>query len=93
MLCHGITSERVQFGAIGPSRVNPLTGQILDADILFDESRVRGAIMRLKSMFENPELSSDDIKESFTEVMPHSHSDGSPVKFMTLLGSILEWHS
>ena len=81
-----ITSERAQFGAIGPSRVNPLTGQILDADILFDESRVRGAIMRLKSMFENPELSSDDIKESFTEVMPHSHSDGSPCQVYDVAG-------
>lgn len=27
--------------AMGPSRTNPLTGQILDADILFDESMVR----------------------------------------------------
>ena len=34
-----ITSE--QAYAIGPSRANPLTGEILDADILFDASMVR----------------------------------------------------
>ena len=34
-----ITSNRAF--AVGPSRVNPLTGQILDADILFDESFLR----------------------------------------------------
>ncbi len=30
-----ITAE-TEFGAMGPSRVNPLTGQILDADIIFN---------------------------------------------------------
>jgi hypothetical protein len=34
-----IVSERAF--AMGPSRVNPWTGQILDADIIFDESMVR----------------------------------------------------
>ncbi|MGL4419098.1 MAG: zinc-dependent metalloprotease, partial [Gemmataceae bacterium] len=34
-----VTNE--QTFAIGPSRVNPLTGEILDADILFDASMVR----------------------------------------------------
>lgn len=34
-----ITSERAY--AIGPSRTNPFTGEILDADILFDASMVR----------------------------------------------------
>ncbi|MGJ0286579.1 hypothetical protein, partial [Streptococcus pyogenes] len=29
------------FFALGPSRVNPLTGEILDADILVDASFVR----------------------------------------------------
>ena len=81
-----ITSERAQFGAIGPSRVNPLTGQILDADILFDESRVRGAIMRLKSMFENPEPSTESLRESFAEILPHSHADGSPCSVYDVAG-------
>ena len=81
-----ITSERAQFGAIGPSRVNPLTGQILDADILFDESRVRGAIMRLKSMFENPEPSTESLRESFADILPHSHADGSPCSVYDVAG-------
>src|SRR5205085_1411621 len=34
-----VTNE--QTFAIGPSRVNPLTGEIIDADILFDASMVR----------------------------------------------------
>jgi len=33
-----ITSHEPSFGAIGPSRVDPRTGEILDADILFEES-------------------------------------------------------
>lgn len=45
-----IASEKASYGAIGPSRVNPMTGQILDADILFDESRVRGAYLKFKGM-------------------------------------------
>jgi len=31
-----ITSSEASFGAIGPSRVDPRTGEILDADILFE---------------------------------------------------------
>jgi hypothetical protein len=33
-----ITSTQPAFGAIGPSRVDPRTGEILDADILFEQS-------------------------------------------------------
>ncbi len=33
-----ITSHEPSFGAIGPSRVDPRTGEILDADILFEAS-------------------------------------------------------
>ena len=33
-----ITSNEPSFGAIGPSRVDPRTGEILDADILFEAS-------------------------------------------------------
>jgi len=38
-----ITSSVPSFGAMGPSRVNPLTGQILDADILFEAETIRYA--------------------------------------------------
>ena len=37
-----ITSQNQSFGAIGPSRVDPRTGEILDADILFESSMVSG---------------------------------------------------
>jgi Met-zincin/Domain of unknown function (DUF5117)/Domain of unknown function (DUF5118) len=35
-----ITSDRPQFGAIGPSIVDPRTGEILDADILIESNMV-----------------------------------------------------
>jgi Met-zincin/Domain of unknown function (DUF5117) len=37
-----ITSSEPAFGAIGPSRVDPRTGEILDADILFEASFIQG---------------------------------------------------
>lgn len=36
------TSDQPGYGAIGPSIVDPRTGEILDADILFEASMVRG---------------------------------------------------
>jgi hypothetical protein len=36
-----ITSTTPSFGAIGPSRVDPRTGEILDADILFEASFIQ----------------------------------------------------
>jgi len=46
-----ITTEKPRYGAIGPSRVNPLTGQILDADILVDESKIRGKVFEFRKLF------------------------------------------
>ncbi len=37
-----ITSHQASFGAIGPSRTDPRTGEILDADILFEANMVVG---------------------------------------------------
>jgi hypothetical protein len=37
-----ITSHQPSFGAIGPSRWDPRTGEILDADILFEASMIQG---------------------------------------------------
>jgi len=37
-----ITSTQPSFGAIGPSRVDPRTGEILDADILVEASMIQG---------------------------------------------------
>jgi hypothetical protein len=36
------TSDQPGYGAIGPSMVDPRTGEILDADILFEANMVRG---------------------------------------------------
>jgi hypothetical protein len=46
-----ITTDKPLYGAIGPSRVNPLTGQILDADILVDESKIRGKVFEFRKLF------------------------------------------
>ncbi len=43
-----ITSSRLSFGAMGPSRVDPRTGQILDADILFEADNLRGVLWSLE---------------------------------------------
>jgi len=39
-----ISSSEPSFGAIGPSRVDPRTGEILDADILFEASIVQARL-------------------------------------------------
>lgn len=46
-----ITTEKPSYGAIGPSRVNPLTGEILDADILMDDSKIRSKIFEFDREF------------------------------------------
>jgi len=43
-----ITSETAF--AMGPSRVNPMTGEILDADIIFDDSMVRSYLQNYEQM-------------------------------------------
>jgi len=39
-----ITSSRPSFGAMGPHRADPRTGQILDADILYEAENYRGLV-------------------------------------------------
>ncbi|MGH7162072.1 MAG: DUF5117 domain-containing protein, partial [Planctomycetota bacterium] len=39
-----IASSRQTFGAIGPSRADPRTGQLLDADILYEAENLRGLL-------------------------------------------------
>jgi hypothetical protein len=53
-----ITSD--QAYAIGPSRANPLTGEIFDADILFDASMVR-AYRREAAIFSGGTAALDDV--------------------------------
>ncbi|MBI2267509.1 MAG: zinc-dependent metalloprotease [Armatimonadetes bacterium] len=61
-----ITSSRPAFGGMGPSRVNPLTGQILDADILIEAETLRNVrrgykyqIAPLETASEPPSSASD----------------------------------
>ena len=46
-----ITTEKPSYSAIGPSRVNPLTGEILDADILMDDTKIRSKIFEFDRQF------------------------------------------
>jgi hypothetical protein len=60
-----ITSDQPQFGAIGPSIVDPRTGEILDADVLLESNLILGTrtewrflaspAARLKSQLGQPE--------------------------------------
>lgn len=47
-----MTNAQVQFGAIGPSHVDPRSGEILDADIAIESLTVRG-MRQLRSHFMN----------------------------------------
>ena len=51
-----LTTESTSFAGIGPSRVNPLTGEILDADILIDGGIARLASSQVAAYFGRDEL-------------------------------------
>ncbi len=62
-----ITSSEPSFGAIGPSRIDPRTGEILDADILMEASIVQrrwriytDLVGGAGTVFESPMLRRDD---------------------------------
>ena len=64
-----ITSERAF--AMGPSRVNPETGQILDADIIFDDAMLKLWAIRYKEMVEAYGLSGiDPAAEAWMQERP-----------------------
>jgi hypothetical protein len=52
-----ITSSPPSFGAIGPSRVDPRTGEILDADILIEASIVQRRWRTYRDLMGNPSVS------------------------------------
>jgi len=54
-----ITSSPPSFGAIGPSRVDPRTGEILDADILFEASIVQRRWRIYQHLMGNPVVGSE----------------------------------
>ncbi|MGH7730444.1 MAG: zinc-dependent metalloprotease, partial [Candidatus Eiseniibacteriota bacterium] len=55
-----ITSSPPSFGAIGPSRVDPRTGEILDADILFEASIVQRRWRIYQTLMGNPTVAADE---------------------------------
>lgn len=57
------TSDRPSYGAIGPSVVDPRTGEILDADILFESNLVLGFHQAWRQI--NPEKSLEQIFNEF----------------------------
>ncbi len=66
-----LTTDSVGFAGLGPSRVNPLTGEILDADILID-----GNIARLASRQVSAYLGNDNSMaiEQLARQLVGSHS-------------------
>lgn len=67
-----VTSE-TSF-AMGPSRVHPETGQILDADVIFDESMVRDWLAEYARLIESgPVKELHPSVRSFLAENPHRH--------------------
>jgi hypothetical protein len=65
--------------AMGPSRVDPRTGQILDADIIFDDSMLRWSLREWDLMIE------EAMTETFSEAdraFLHAHPEWDPVQVL-----------
>jgi hypothetical protein len=80
-----ITSNEPSFGAIGPSRVDPRTGEILDSDILFEASMLQNYANNYRR-FAGPE-------EMARLALPHHHLENLPqgleLKDLCMAGSAL----
>lgn len=63
------TSFESMFAGIGPSRVNPITGQILDADILIDANVVRFAQQEWSTYFDS-ETAQSELAGEFCHLSP-----------------------
>lgn len=71
-----LTTASTDFAGIGPSRVNPLTGEILDADILIDGDIARLASSQVAAYFGGEELGLERMAaDLFT---PRSSAQGQP---------------
>ena len=64
-----MTNAQAQFGAIGPSHVDPRSGEILDADIAIESLTVRG-MRQLRSQFMTDD--GDDASASPASVIHHA---------------------
>ena len=60
-----IVSSEPSFGAIGPSRVDPRTGEILDADILFEGSIVQRRLQVFRRI--SPDAIAENVAPSMKE--------------------------
>jgi hypothetical protein len=76
-----ITSSEPTFGAIGPSRIDPRTGEILDADILFEASMFQG-MRNIYRRFAGPDAIAGSILPSTLPAAP-----GVPAELRCDLGS------
>ncbi len=69
-----ITSNEPSFGAIGPSRVDPRTGQIFDSDILFEASMFQSYANAYRR-FAGPEaLANSILPQTMLEGLPEGMS-------------------
>jgi hypothetical protein len=62
-----ITSSSPAFGAIGPSRTDPRTGEIFDADILFEDSFIQGFRNNYRR-FAGPDAIAEGVMPTMTEL-------------------------
>jgi hypothetical protein len=70
-----ITSSPPSFGAIGPSRVDPRTGEILDADILFEASIVQRRWRIYQTLMGSPTASTGSETSSPVAAWPGADPD------------------
>lgn len=66
-----ITSTQPSFGAIGPSRVDPRSGEILDADILFEQSMFQNARNAYRRWSGPDAIANSILPELRAEQYPH----------------------
>jgi hypothetical protein len=90
-----ITSHREMFGAIGPSRVNPYTGQILDADVLVEASMVRNYWLEYQMQlpgYEGLDMPKDGDKGGDVRpaslLLDDSRKDSPQKRMLSLLGQM-----
>lgn len=75
-------SDQAGYGAIGPSVVDPRTGEILDADILFEANMIIGTKDSYREMVE-PRAAIDQIFNVSDEELKHLSLGGESAAFYT----------
>lgn len=69
-----ITSSQPSFGAIGPSRVDPRTGEILDSDILFEASMLQNYANSYRRYAGPDEIAKSTLPQFALESLPEGFS-------------------